>query len=86
MQGTASGPLDNYTPDPEISQPAVTDPLSFMNLPPDMSTLSVQSNPCTDGPGKYGSVQLPQRLAAPSSRPLRHRRTLRDGMEARGQQ
>jgi Flp pilus assembly protein TadG len=58
VQGTATGPLANYTPDPITGQPAASDPLSFLALPPDMSTLTVKSNPCTDGPGKYGSVNL----------------------------
>jgi hypothetical protein len=58
VQGTASGPLANYTPDPVTGQPAATDPLSFLSLPPDMSALTVKTDPCTQGPGKYGSVDL----------------------------
>jgi hypothetical protein len=58
VQGTASGPLSNYTPDPTTGQPPASDPLSFVAIPPDMSTLTVKTNPCTQGPGKYGSVNL----------------------------
>jgi Flp pilus assembly protein TadG len=58
VQGTATGPLSNYTPDPLTGQAPATDPLSFLTLPPDMSSLTVKTDPCTQGPGKYGSVDL----------------------------
>jgi Flp pilus assembly protein TadG len=58
VQGTASGPPENYTPFPTTGVPAVSDPLAFVALPPDMSALTVKTDPCTQGPGKYGSVNL----------------------------
>jgi hypothetical protein len=61
VQGTADGPLANYTPDPVVGRPAIADPLSFVALPPDMSGLTVKTDPCTQGPGKYGSVDLRSR-------------------------
>jgi Putative Flp pilus-assembly TadE/G-like len=59
VEGTASGSLANYTPDPTTGVPPIPDPLAFVSLPPDMSTLAVKTNPCTDGPGKYGSFSFP---------------------------
>jgi Putative Flp pilus-assembly TadE/G-like len=56
VQGAASG--SNYTPAPLVNQPAFTDPLAFLALPPTgMASLPVlpKTNPCSDGPGKYGS-------------------------------
>ena len=61
MQGTASGPLENYTPDPLTGQAAVADPLVDFTLPPDMTGLTVKTDPCTQGPGIYGSVDLRSR-------------------------
>lgn len=62
VEGTASGSYANYTPDPATGQPPIPDPLSFVTLPPDMSALSVKTNPCTGGPGKYGSFDFPNSL------------------------
>jgi Putative Flp pilus-assembly TadE/G-like len=59
VEGTASGSLANYTPDPTTGVSPIPDPLAFLALPPDMSTLAVKTNPCTDGPGKYGSFSFP---------------------------
>ena len=59
VQGTASGSYDNYTPDPITGVPGLTDPLQHLSLPPDWSTLTTKSNPCTDGPGIYGSYNFP---------------------------
>jgi Flp pilus assembly protein TadG len=59
VQGTASGSLDNYTPDPITGAPALTDPFRHLNLPPNYSSLTTKSNPCTDGPGIYGAYDFP---------------------------
>ena len=58
VEGSASGPLANYDPDPEVGADAITDPLAGLPLPPDMSGLTARSNPCTDGPGIYGARNL----------------------------
>ncbi|MGZ8748154.1 MAG: hypothetical protein ACXWZ2_14345, partial [Mycobacterium sp.] len=58
VQDTASGPLANYTPDPATSQPAISDPLAGLALPPDMTGLSPRTDPCIDGPGIYGGRNL----------------------------
>jgi hypothetical protein len=58
VEGTASGSLAVYTPDPLTGQPAIPDPLDALPLPPDMSSLSVKTDPCVDGPGKYGGRDL----------------------------
>jgi Flp pilus assembly protein TadG len=64
VEGTASpNPTTNFTPDAQPGQPAIGDPLSYLTLPPDaMSTLTVKSDPCVDGPGKYGTFNLPNAL------------------------
>jgi Flp pilus assembly protein TadG len=54
----AYGPLGNYTPTPTTGVPKATDPLAFVSLPPDMSSLTVKTNPCTQGPGLYGSFDM----------------------------
>jgi len=56
VQGTASGPLDNYTPDPVTGQPPAVDPMADFVLPTPTGT--VKTDPCTQGPGIYGSVDL----------------------------
>jgi len=60
VEGTASGSYANYTPDPLTNQPPIEDPLGFMTMPA-TSGLSVKTDPCTQGPGKYGSVNLRNR-------------------------
>lgn len=64
VEGTASGSYANYTPDPTTGVPPISDPLSFLVMPPDMSALAAapKSNPCADGPGKYGSFNFPNSL------------------------
>ena len=59
VQGTASGSYANYTPDPITGVPPITDPCRHLSWPPDWSTLSTKSDPCTDGPGIYGSYNFP---------------------------
>ena len=58
VEGSASGPLVNYDPDPQVGAPAIEDPLAGLPLPPDMSGLMPRANPCTDGPGIYGARNL----------------------------
>ncbi|QBR94084.1 pilus assembly protein TadG-related protein [Nocardioides euryhalodurans] len=62
VEGTAAGPLANYTPDPDTGRPPIADPLAYLSLPPDMTSLSVKTNPCTQGPGKYGAYAFPNSL------------------------
>ena len=57
VQNAATGPLSSYQPDPTVGQPHVTDPLDFLPMP-SWSSLTVKTNPCTDGPGNYGGVNL----------------------------
>ena len=64
VQNQALGSLGNYSPQPTTGQPAITDPLASVTLPPDMSALSVRSNPCTDGPGRYGAYSFPNSTCA----------------------
>lgn len=60
VQGTASGSLANYDPDPVTGASPVSDPLAKLILPPSyIPSLSVKANPCTDGPGKYGGYNFP---------------------------
>lgn len=61
VEGTAGGPSGNYTPAPLTSQPAITDPLADFMAAPDMTALPVRSDPCTQGPGQYGSINLRNR-------------------------
>jgi Flp pilus assembly protein TadG len=58
VEGTASGPLSSYSPDPTTGVDPIPDPLAYLVLPPDMTGLTVRTNPCTQGPGKYGSQNL----------------------------
>jgi hypothetical protein len=57
VEGTASG--SGYTPTAQQGVPAILDPLAFLPLPPDMSSLSTKTDPCADGPGKYGAFSFP---------------------------
>ena len=58
VEGTATGPLDGYTPDPLTGQPPVYDPLANYPLPSDFSAMTAKTDPCgtgsTHGPGIYG--------------------------------
>lgn len=53
IEGTASGGLDKYDPDPTTSVPPIPDPLANLVLPPDMTGLVPRTDPCTQGPGIY---------------------------------
>ena len=64
VEGTATGPLDGYTPDPLTGQQPIDDPLASYQLPTaPYAGLTVKSNPCatdsTGGPGIYGSYNFP---------------------------
>jgi len=56
VQGGASG--GTYSPAPTTGQPAIADPLAFMPMPSTTGLLP-RTNPCTDGPGIYGSFSFP---------------------------
>ena len=63
VQGTASGPLANYTPDPTTGAPPISDPLADLVLPPAaMATLVNRTDPCTQGPGIYTGKNFPNAL------------------------
>ena len=57
VEGSATGPLSNYTPDPTPNQPRITNPLADYPARPDYSALTAKTNPCgtgsTHGPGIY---------------------------------
>ena len=63
VQGTATGPLTNYTPDPTTGQPGITDPFADYVARPDYSALAAKTYPCgtgsTHGPGIYASRNFP---------------------------
>jgi Flp pilus assembly protein TadG len=58
VEGSATGPLDGYTPDPLVGQPPVDDPLANYPLPSDFTAMTAKTDPCgtgtTHGPGIYG--------------------------------
>jgi Flp pilus assembly protein TadG len=59
VEGTASGPNSNYTPDPTEGVSPIEDPLGYIPLPPAaMASLVARTNPCTQGPGIYTSQDL----------------------------
>lgn len=58
VQGTATGPLNHYTPDPQVGQDPLRDPLRDYPDAPDMDQLFVQGDPCARGPGIYGAIDL----------------------------
>lgn len=58
VEGTASGPLSNYQPDPTVGVPAIADPLADFLAKPDMSGLTPKTNPCTQGPGIYPGINF----------------------------
>ena len=62
VEGTASGPLSSYSPDPNVGVAAITDPLADFMAAPDMSSLTVKTNPCSQGPGKYAGHNFPNGL------------------------
>lgn len=56
INGTVSG---GQFSKPPVKMPVIPDPLAAMQLPLSMAGLTDKLNPCTDGPGIYGSVQIP---------------------------
>jgi hypothetical protein len=61
VEGSASGGLANYTPDPRTGYPAIDDPLATLALPPDMTGLTRPTIPpsgCPPGPGIYSGLNL----------------------------
>jgi Flp pilus assembly protein TadG len=63
VQGSASGPLANYTPDPTTGSPPIADPLAELVLPPAaMGTLVNRTDPCTQGAGIYVGKNFPNAL------------------------
>jgi hypothetical protein len=61
VEGSASGGLANYTPDPRTGYPAIDDPLATLALPPDMTGLTRPAIPpsgCPPGPGIYSGLNL----------------------------
>jgi Flp pilus assembly protein TadG len=55
VEGNAGG--SNWSPSPVTRSPRLVDPLAFLTMPFDWSTLPIRNtaNPCTNGPGRYGS-------------------------------
>ena len=75
VEGSASNPTSNFTPDAAAGQPAIVGPARLPTLPPaHVRAARSRANPCTDGPGKYGSFNIPNALCTLPARPLRHRR------------
>ena len=63
VQGTASGPLSQYIPDPTTGVPAIIDPLAdYLAQPAGISSMTTKTNPCTQGPGKYSGYNFPNSL------------------------
>ncbi|MFC5729797.1 MULTISPECIES: pilus assembly protein TadG-related protein [Nocardioides] len=61
VEGSASGGMANYSPDPRTGYPAIDDPLATLALPPDMTGLTGQTiagNECPPGPGIYSGLNL----------------------------
>ena len=59
VEGTATGPLDGYTPDPLTGQKPIEDPLRNYVMPASpFGGLTAKGDPCADGPGIYGSVNF----------------------------
>ncbi|MCY7288726.1 MAG: Tad domain-containing protein [Cryobacterium sp.] len=61
VEGSASGPLSSYSPDPNVGVPPIQDPLADL-LTPDMTGLTAKTDPCVQGPGKYGAKNFPNGL------------------------
>ena len=65
VQGTASG-SGTFQPAPKTGSPALADPLATYPwpqpptyaVPPTLPALSAKTDPCTQGPGIYGSVAM----------------------------
>lgn len=58
--GTCTG---NCSPTAQQGLPSITDPYaSVLNLPLDKGTLTAKTNPCTQGPGIYGALDLPNSI------------------------
>ncbi|WP_323097569.1 pilus assembly protein TadG-related protein [Intrasporangium sp. YIM S08009] len=55
VTGTVSG--GQFSP-AYVTEPVIPDPLASMSLPLSTTGLSAKSDPCTDGPGIYGAVEL----------------------------
>ncbi|MGN6578146.1 MAG: pilus assembly protein TadG-related protein [Nocardioides sp.] len=59
VEGTATGPLDGYEPDPLTGQEPILDPLANYDPQIDFTELTAKSDPCgtgsTHGPGLYGA-------------------------------
>ena len=55
-----SGSVDGgqFSP-PWNREPIIPDPLASMQLPLSTTGLAARSNPCTDGPGRYGDFEIP---------------------------
>ena len=58
VQGTATGPMSSYSPDPSVGVPPITDPLADFLAQPDMSSLTAKTDPCTPGPGISGGINF----------------------------
>ena len=64
VEGSATGPLDGYTPDPLTGQEPVDDPLENYPMPAaPFGGLTAKTDPCgagpTHGPGIYGAINFP---------------------------
>ncbi len=58
VEGQALGGTGQYTPDAIQGVEPIPDPLDELVVPPDMTGLAAQSNPCTHGPGIYTGQNL----------------------------
>lgn len=57
LSGTCTG---NCSPTPTTGVPKIADPYaSAISLPLDYSTLTVKTDPCSQGPGLYGATEIP---------------------------
>ncbi len=60
MTITATGTCNAGCSPPAVYADPIADPLATsLTLPPTHNYTTVKNNPCTDGPGIYGSVSLP---------------------------
>ncbi|QIK76875.1 Tad domain-containing protein [Nocardioides piscis] len=57
VEGTADG--SNYTPSPDEGALPIPDPLEDWFDKPDMTGLPLGTNPCAQGPGRYGDFNFP---------------------------
>ncbi|GIM67674.1 hypothetical protein Pve01_89480 [Planomonospora venezuelensis] len=59
VEGTATGPMSSYNPDPNVGVPPIQDPLAdWLSAPPSYGPGPL-SDPCTQGPGRYGAKNFP---------------------------